>query len=366
MGWTYNSNIPSGLKDYAKYHGYDFSTVNVGFGGNLTWETLVKQIDLGLPPMLLVDTNQDGISDHAVPAIGYEDRGSEGRFYGFYTTWDEGENITWEPFRDPSTDYNWGIADGVFVYPSKGDTIKDASTSAKFLNPQPNSPPATFTGIGTNSITWGVPLPDENDPIGSSSTLSFTEKSFAVDLDKPFDLGSITFHNGSIKIAPENTGINSVDLSLELTADIPFLNLLNIKILGDRKVDIINTPNIPGDSQASADYLFISPGKGFDVGNVFHVPEGDTSTATLLGLITQTKSPPGFAFAPGEGTGSLTASDTKDEEPEFVLKLLGFGEVTSGKGFITSTSVPEPSTFLGTCLALGLGLLSIKQKKTKS
>jgi len=128
MGLTYNSNIASRLQDYAKYRGYDFPTSSVDFGSTLTWTTLVEQIDFGFPAMLLVDTNNDGTSDHAVPTIGYEDRGSEGQFYGFYTTWDEQENITWEPFRALSNDYSWGIASGVFVHPLRGDPIKGATS----------------------------------------------------------------------------------------------------------------------------------------------------------------------------------------------------------------------------------------------
>lgn len=37
--------------------------------------------------------------DHAIPVIGYDDRGADGLWYGMHTTWSEDETVVWEPFR---------------------------------------------------------------------------------------------------------------------------------------------------------------------------------------------------------------------------------------------------------------------------
>ncbi|MBN1590169.1 MAG: tandem-95 repeat protein [Pirellulales bacterium] len=113
-GGSYQSYSDNALEDYAKYRGY--STANSWYEsyGNFTWTDLVDQIDAGRPMMFLVDSSGDGGTDHFVPVLGYDDRGADGLFYGFYTTWSESETIRWERFRGMSSSYTWGVAYGTY------------------------------------------------------------------------------------------------------------------------------------------------------------------------------------------------------------------------------------------------------------
>ncbi|MDY7012798.1 MAG: choice-of-anchor K domain-containing protein, partial [Cyanobacteriota bacterium] len=247
-------------------------------------------------------------------------------------------------------------------------TTLEGIAEAIFINPKlDSSPNATVSGIGTNSIDWGIPV----NPPGFPSSLLIEEFDFAANLNEPFVLGEITFTNGTIE---GDTGIDFVDLLLELTIDVPQLNISNRTIEELRKVDIVNTLNVAGDPNASADFVTIPPPRGLNLGfgNAFHVIEGETATASLIGRITET------------GLNDLPIIEIDGDEPdlddlgdvpsllnqptnrEFSFELLGFGQVLSGSGFITSTAVPEPSSIWGLFAfgAMGMGSL-LKHKQNK-
>jgi len=113
FGWSSLSYANDAFKGYAAYRGYAFGAQTVGFSS--LWEGLVQEIDAGRPFLGLVDTNGDGATDHFVPVLGYDDRGVNGKYYGFYTTWGESETIDWEPFLPLGNP--WGIGYGTFVTP---------------------------------------------------------------------------------------------------------------------------------------------------------------------------------------------------------------------------------------------------------
>lgn len=281
---------------------------------------------------------------------------------------DEGEDHFWfaelylveETASQTVTIYN-GIEWGWGNDDSNVQAISGDPTSGTFLNPEPTCPPATCPGIGTDSITWGVAVPGA--PGGKPNSLSFTGSSFSTQIGQPFVLGTLDYFNGSVEVGSE---INAVDLSLNSIIDIPALDIENLSINDLRRISIINTLN-NSDPLKSADFLSIAPAPGLGIGNNFHVLEGAMATATLLGRITEEKVeatagididallPP----SPDAPIGSQPA------QQRFVLEILGFGEVVDGDGFITSTSVPEPTSTLG-LLALGtLGAGAALKRKLK-
>jgi len=67
--------------------------------------------------MFLVDSDGNGVTDHFVPVFGYDNRGTDGLWYGLYTTWSESETIVWEPFQGMSSSYSWGVGYATFVNP---------------------------------------------------------------------------------------------------------------------------------------------------------------------------------------------------------------------------------------------------------
>ena len=120
FGWSFLSFAENAFEGYASHRGYQFEAETRTFGGPpgdgvFTWESLIREIDGNRPLLSLVDTDGNGATDHFIPVLGYDDRGALGKYYGFYTTWDENETITWEPFRPLGNP--WGIGYATFVNP---------------------------------------------------------------------------------------------------------------------------------------------------------------------------------------------------------------------------------------------------------
>jgi hypothetical protein len=126
-GSTYVSNIIGGMTSYASNRGYASTatqyTYLLGVFG-LTWSKVTSEINAGRPMVFNVDSDGNGSNDHSVPVIGYDDRGSGGKWYGFYTTWSEDETIQWAQFRGTSSSYAWGV--------SSGESFRITSTASAY------------------------------------------------------------------------------------------------------------------------------------------------------------------------------------------------------------------------------------------
>lgn len=109
MGYTYVTDIGPGLAAYAGHRGASFESATYSAFAGFGWDDLVTSIDAGHPLLFSVDTDGDGGVDHTVPVFGYDDRGAEGRFYAFNTTWEEAEHVAWEEFLPTSPGERWGV-----------------------------------------------------------------------------------------------------------------------------------------------------------------------------------------------------------------------------------------------------------------
>jgi hypothetical protein len=78
--------------------------------GTLNWSTFCAEIDAGRPMVLFVDSTADGIPDHSVTAIGYDDGGGLFQRYACLNTWDT--KIHWWGFRPPAKGRQWGVEAG--------------------------------------------------------------------------------------------------------------------------------------------------------------------------------------------------------------------------------------------------------------
>jgi len=178
----------------------------------------------------------------------------------------------------------------------------------------------TCDGVGTNDISWGDP---GTFGIGQSS-FSFTPNTFTNVLQgRPFVLGTLTFFNGTIFVGTE---ITDVMLQIQTTSATPEFN----RTLG-LPLRIVQTVNQNVDPLADADFLFFSDALQF---GSFRVFEGASATVEILGQFNS-------------------------------LNNLGFGRITGGSGFLSSSvsAVPEPAT-AGLC-AIGLvGLLGASRLRT--
>ena len=147
-GWSFQSYAASTFIDYAAYRGYQFSSFYEYYYDGFSWDQFTGEINAGRPMMFLVDTEGSGNTDHFVPVIGYDDRGTDGLWYGLYTTFEEAETVVWEPFRGMESGNTWGIGYATFVRPE----------SAPDGSPVPESGRALLVGFaGLFAIVCGRP-----------------------------------------------------------------------------------------------------------------------------------------------------------------------------------------------------------------
>ncbi|MDF5725953.1 MAG: choice-of-anchor K domain-containing protein [Rhizonema sp. PD37] len=177
-----------------------------------------------------------------------------------------------------------------------------------------NTNPA-YSGVGTNSFTWGEALPDDPKFGTPANKLTFTENSFSTNTNSSFEVGNLTYFNGTV---PEGTNVDSVPLNLNLS----LTNQNNLHQAFNFDFTLLNTPNDPANTpEQNADAVIIQNSVGdrrftFD-GNQyaleltgfsqdggktalseFRVLEGATTTAGLYARITSV--PP--AKVPESGT----------------------------------------------------------------
>lgn len=114
--WSYVTDAPHTFETYAQDHGgYVFQASNENF--TRFQYSFKGEIDSGRPVMFLVDWNGDGATDHFVPVFGYDDRGDEGLYYGFYTNWSENETPQWEEFASMQYGEGWGVGMATILLP---------------------------------------------------------------------------------------------------------------------------------------------------------------------------------------------------------------------------------------------------------
>jgi hypothetical protein len=216
------------------------------------------------------------------------------------------------------------VRDGI----SWGWTMKPAtagSATGTFSNPAPTCPPATCSGLGTSSVSWGI---------GESGSLSFAGASFAPEIGTPFKLGSLTYHNGATQVGSSIDGI-------ELDFDISFDNVPELNFTYNTRLQINNTLNTD-DPIASADFVSFATG-GFS--STFNVLEGSTATVDLMVELT-----PVLNISPSSLLVDIPSFGDKDfftdlDAPLFLgfdAKLVALANPSPG-GFVGN--VPAPPTW---------------------
>jgi len=204
-----------------------------------------------------------------------------------------------------------------------------ASTGA-FVGPSPTCPPATCSGIGSNTVTWGD---------GDSSSLSFSGSAFAPNTGDVFKLGTLTYHNG---VTPAGTideiGLDFVGLDFALG----FTNIREANFTYHSVFNIVTTPN-SADPEASADYVSFSTD-----GVPFRVFEGDTQSVDIIAKLI-----PRFGL---ELPTDFALGGDKDVDESILVTPIGFDLEFVKFGVVGVVGVAAaPSTYL----LLLLGLVAI-------
>jgi hypothetical protein len=134
-----------------------------------------------------------------------------------------------------------------------------------FLDPTPSCPPATCSGIGTNSFSWREAVPGS-----TPGSLSFSRSSFAPAPGETFKLETLTYLNGT---TVRGTDVSSVGLDIVLSFNTPGENF----IYHDR-LSINNTPNNTDDLVTDADFVWFTTG---NFPYTFNVAEEATASVDI-------------------------------------------------------------------------------------
>ncbi|AFZ00203.1 choice-of-anchor K domain-containing protein [Calothrix sp. PCC 6303] len=192
------------------------------------------------------------------------------------------------------------VAEVTLSTPIRAITFSGAS-SGVWGKPDPGSTNnmPRYTGVGTDSFTWGDP--DDSRFGTPANSFKFAGNSFTTNVDSLFKIGDLTYFNGSVLFG---TSVDKVSLSLNVGLNSP--NKENE--IFDFDFNLRNTPNTSENEIENADFAYITPkldnrtfafnGKkytleltGFsqDGGKTnlkeFRVLEGATTTAAIYGKI---------------------------------------------------------------------------------
>jgi hypothetical protein len=160
---------------------------------------------------------------------------------------------------------------------------------------------STYTGVGTDFFTWGLPFPDEPKFGTPANSFKFAGIDFKTSLNSLFKIGDLSYFNGTV---PLGTNVEKVPLNLNVgfktpsktneTFDFDF-NLVNTKNTSDNPIDNADfayiTPKVNnrGFSYNGKKYTLELTGFSQDGGltnlKEFRVLEGTTATAAIYGKI---------------------------------------------------------------------------------
>lgn len=228
-----------------------------------------------------------------------------------------------------------------FLYPSLDDAVNGVS-SVILQNPSPSCTGGTTVcnGIGTNNVTWSEPVGDEPNSLLIEGT------NFSSTLGSPFVAGNITYSN---EMGVVGTAIDSLDLFLDLTIDVPGLGITGLMLNDTRTITITSTPNT-GTPEENADFLTIEPPSGLAstvYGNNFHVLEGAEETAPLWARVINMGTPSDPDIVSGFGSILAGFGSTSDlGSMQLALEILGFDNSFGNNGFITNSNPIDEFTFL--------------------
>lgn len=114
-GWSWSNFMIPAWRDYISLRNPNYLPSGADYfliGSSqplLTWTMVTSEIDAGRPMLFLVDSNGDGLSDHAVTAIGYRD--APAQQYAAWDTWYSA--VRWADFGPMEAGKPWGIAMGL-------------------------------------------------------------------------------------------------------------------------------------------------------------------------------------------------------------------------------------------------------------
>ncbi|MCP5519134.1 MAG: choice-of-anchor K domain-containing protein [Verrucomicrobiales bacterium] len=159
----------------------------------------------------------------------------------------------------------------------------------------------------------------------NSNQLAFRSRNVAYEAGATVQLGALSYHNHT---TPVWSHITEVMLEVTWYGTVPDTGATGYQL--QLEISIVNTPNVDGNPEASADFIYFPDYPEF---GSFRVYEGDTAEVPIMGTF-----------------GSLT--------------FAGFGNTVTGGGFLSPTiNVPEVDADLWVALGLAVGGMTIHGRR---
>lgn len=105
-GWSWSSDISPAFTDYLSYATTYQGTAQYHSFSTFSFSSFIPEMDANKPMMALVDTDNDGYTDHFITLIGYkQDAGVD--YYACYQTWDY--TVHYYEYKQIAVGQPWGI-----------------------------------------------------------------------------------------------------------------------------------------------------------------------------------------------------------------------------------------------------------------
>ncbi|MDZ8066834.1 MAG: choice-of-anchor K domain-containing protein [Nostoc sp. DedQUE08] len=192
-------------------------------------------------------------------------------------------------------------------------------SSATWGNPTPgiNDTNPIYTGVGSNTFTWG----QANLPPGLPNKLTSNGTSFSADINSVFKIADLTYFNGKVRT---DSSVGFVPLNLNLSFSPP----VGTSQVFDFNLRLVNTLNDPKDRENSADLVFL-----------------DTNLSNRS-----------FTFGSNKYTLELIGFNLEGRQ----ISIKALEEATTTTAIYAKIkTIPEPASVLGLSL-LGIYLISRK------
>ncbi len=198
-------------------------------------------------------------------------------------------------------------------------------SSATWGNPTPGSTDTNpiYTGVGSNTFTWGKANPSPGLP----NKLTSNGTSFSADINSVFKIADLSYFNG--KIVPD-TGVEFVPLNINVF----FSPAVGTSQVFDFNLHLVNTLNDPKDPEKSADLVFL-----------------DTNLSNR-----------GFTFGSNKYTLELIGFNA--DSRQISIKALEETKITTAI-YAKIKTIPEPAPLAGLFL-LGIYVISCKNSGKKN
>jgi len=160
-GWSYTNMAGPAFVAYvqSRLSGVTASYRTLYYGSSLTFTVLQQEIGAGRPLVLCVDSDSDGVIDHAVVAIGYRETSG----YPEYACWDTWySTVRWQRFRATSPSYAWGVygATSLSLVSSAPPSPSPSPSASPDPSPSPSQTPvprdvtAPVTTVSGDDVAW--------------------------------------------------------------------------------------------------------------------------------------------------------------------------------------------------------------------